>query len=190
MLSTTLLFLLGSCRDPWLTSPTGDQWKPLNYCFLREQTKRQSDLVFCVCLEEGWRGNQVLRMQSWLAWSLLLRLLASASHLPLPLCTTTPVFQNKNKNQSWIPGLGWPVSDQSIFGRHGLEVQSRTKLLVTRFLVVQPRLLFYSPNSRNYSGQETSWMGLPGSLASGQWKQASSTLAGMGAAPGRWWVGG
>lgn len=95
-----------------------------------------------------------------------------------------------SKNQSWIPGLGWPVSDQSIFGRHGLEVQSRTKLLVTRFLVVQPRLLFYSPNSRNYSGQETSWMGLPGSLASGQWKQASSTLAGMGAAPGRWWVGG
>lgn len=34
----------GSCRDPWLTSPTGDQWRPLNYCVLREETK--SDLAF------------------------------------------------------------------------------------------------------------------------------------------------
>lgn len=168
-------------------------------------------------MEEGWRGNQVLRMQSWLARSLLFRLLASASHLPLPPECVPPhlPLKTKTKAKNRVGFLGWPVSDQSDFGRHGLEVLSRTKLLVTRFLSSTTKTGPYSavpisgttldPRNKlggvawqlvgcffNIGGEETdpghSWLQI--TLASGQRKQASSTLAGMGAVPGRWWVGG
>lgn len=189
-----------SCRDPWLTSPTGDQRKPLSYCFLREETETQSDLVFCLLGRglEGRPGSQ-LRMRSWRAWSFLLRLLASASHLPPPPKCVPPHLPLKPKPRPELNSWAACVSSVCLWeARASSEVTRQAHTLQSQF-----RELLWATNKLdgvawqlagcffNIEGKETdpgySW--LQSTLASGQWKRASSTLAGMGAAPGRWWVG-
>lgn len=154
-----------------------------------------------ICLEEGWRGDQGLRLgcSTGGAWSFLFRFLASASHLPLPPKCVPPHLPLKPKASPEQDSWAARVIRLSVGSMGFLRVTRQAPTLQSQFWE-----LLWATNKLdgvawqlagcffNIGGEEPepghSWP--QSTLASGQWKWASSTLAGMGAAPGRWWVGG